>query len=102
MHPLVLATITHALTDWIAAHGVYAVFLVMAADALLPAGGELTMLVAGALAGGALADRPVAIFGHALSSGLQAYLVLAAAGTLGYLAGALAGWALGRWGGRPL
>jgi membrane protein DedA with SNARE-associated domain len=83
-------------------HGVIAVFVIMAIDAVLPAGGELTMLVAGAVAGGALAGHHPSLFGHVLAGGLESYLVLAVAGTLGYLVGAVAGWALGRWGGRPL
>jgi membrane protein DedA with SNARE-associated domain len=97
----VLASITQTLTDAVSRDGVYAVFALMAIDALLPAGGELTMLVAGALAGGALGAGP-ALFGHTLSTGLESFLVFVAAGTLGYLAGALVGWGLGHWGGRPL
>ena len=50
MHHLVLASVTSSLTDWIGRHGAYAVFVIMAIDAVLPAGGELTMLYAGALA----------------------------------------------------
>jgi membrane protein DedA with SNARE-associated domain len=102
MTHLVLASITTSLTDWIGRNGVYAVFLIMAVDAVLPAGGELTMLYAGALAGGAIAGHHPIVFGHVLHHGLEAYVVLALAGTLGYLAGAVGGWAIGRWGGRPL
>jgi membrane protein DedA with SNARE-associated domain len=102
MGHLVLASITTTLTDWIARNGVYAVFVIMAIDAILPAGGELTMLYAGALASGAIAGQDAVFFGHTLSQGLEAYAVLALAGTIGYLVGSLAGWALGRWGGRPL
>ena len=94
--------ITQALTDWIAHHGVYAVFVVMAIDALLPAGGELTMLVAGALAAGAIANSDPVLLGHTLSAGFGSYVVLSLAGTLGYLLGSLVGWAIGRRGGRPL
>jgi membrane protein DedA with SNARE-associated domain len=101
MHALHLASITQTLTSSVGRHGAYAVFAVMAVDAVLPAGGELTMLVAGALAGGALAAHPV-LLGHTLPTGGESYVALSLAGTLGYLAGALAGWALGRWGGRPL
>jgi membrane protein DedA with SNARE-associated domain len=93
---------TAQVTDWIAAHGVAAVFLLMAVDAVLPAGGELVMLFAGALAAGAVSDARVTLFGHALSSGLESYVVLVAAGTLGYVAGSLAGWELGVRGGRGL
>jgi membrane protein DedA with SNARE-associated domain len=81
---------THV-THWIAAHGLVAVFVLMAIDAVLPAGGELVMLFAGALAAGAIAG------GHGPSL-VAAILV----GALGYLAGSLAGWALGRAGGRAL
>src|SRR3954447_20722272 len=102
MHALVLGSITQTLTDWIAQHGAYAIFAIMAVDAVLPAGGELTMLVAGAVAGGAGAGQDPVFFGHTLPTGLPSYVVLSLAGTLGYLAGSLFGWALGRCGGRPL
>ncbi len=90
------------MTGWIADHGVYAVFVLMAVDALLPVGGELIMLYAGALAGGAIAGAHVTLFGATLSSGTEAFVVLALAGSLGYLAGALLGWEIGRRGGRTL
>ena len=96
------ASITTTLTDQVTAHGILAIFAIMAVDAVFPAGGELTMLVAGAVAGGALAGAHPSLFGHALSGGLETYVVLAIAGTLGYLAGSLIGWGVGRWGGRPL
>jgi membrane protein DedA with SNARE-associated domain len=79
------------LTRAVLAHGLLAVAILMAIDALLPVGGELVMLFAGALAAGAIA-------GHSGPS-LVAVIV---AGALGYLAGSLAGWALGRVGGRAL
>jgi membrane protein DedA with SNARE-associated domain len=101
MHGLMLASITQTITDWIAQHGAYAVFIIMAIDAVLPAGGELTMLVAGALAGGAFAHHPV-LLGHTVPTGVEGYIVLSLAGTLGYLVGSLFGWAVGYWGGRPL
>jgi membrane protein DedA with SNARE-associated domain len=101
-HPLVLASITSQLTSWIGHHGAYAVFAIMALDALLPVGGELTMLVAGALAAGAIAGEHPVLLGHTMQTGLESYVVLALAGTLGYLAGSLVGWAIGRWGGRSL
>jgi membrane protein DedA with SNARE-associated domain len=102
MHTLVLASITQTLTDWVGRHGAYAIFVIMAVDAVFPAGGELTMLVAGVLAGGALASQQPVLLGHTLPTGLESYVVLSLAGTLGYLVGALLGWALGRWGGRTL
>src|SRR5690242_3885511 len=82
---------TAHLTTWIAEHGLVAVFVLMAIDAVLPAGGELVMLFGGALAAGAIA-------GHTGPS-LPAVI---ATGTLGYLFGSLVGWTLGRVGGRPL
>jgi membrane protein DedA with SNARE-associated domain len=101
-HGIVLASLTGQLTSWIGHHGAYAVFAIMALDALLPVGGELTMLYAGALAAGAIAGQQPVLLGHELQTGLESYVVLAAAGTLGYLVGSLVGWGLGRWGGRPL
>ena len=101
-HGLILASLTGQLTSWIGHHGAYAVFAIMALDALFPVGGELTMLYAGALAAGAIAGQHPVLFGHELQTGLESYLVLAVAGTLGYLFGALVGWAIGRWGGHAL
>src|SRR4051794_41844695 len=74
----------------------------MAIDALLPAGGEFVMLYAGALAAGAIAGHGPMLFGTELQAGLEAYLILSLAGTLGYLLGALAGWAIGARGGQAL
>jgi membrane protein DedA with SNARE-associated domain len=99
---LVLASLTSQLTSWIGHHGAYAVFTIMAIDALLPVGGELTMLYAGALAAGAIAGQQPVLLGHELQTGLESYLVLSLAGTLGYLLGSLVGWAIGRWGGHTL
>src|SRR4051794_17782553 len=82
---------TAQITNWIADHGLAAIFVLMAIDAVLPAGGELVMLFGGALAAGAIA-------GH---HGPSLFAVIVA-GTLGYLAGSCAGWALGRRGGTPL
>jgi membrane protein DedA with SNARE-associated domain len=96
-----VASITGQLTDFVGNHGVYAVFVLMAIDAVLPAGGEIVMLYAGALASGALAQHAVA-FGHQLHPGLEAYIVLALAGTFGYLFGSLVGWAIGVRGGHLL
>jgi membrane protein DedA with SNARE-associated domain len=93
---------TGQLTAWVGQHGVYAVFGLMAVDALLPVGGELVMLYAGALAAGAVAAHHPVLFGTPLHTGTEAYVVLALAGTLGYLVGALAGWAIGHLGGRSL
>src|SRR3954465_6898809 len=82
---------TSHLTHWIAAHGLLAVFVLMAVDAVLPAGGELVMLVGGALAAGAIAG-----------AGAPPLAEVIAAGAAGYLTGSLGGWALGRYGGQAL
>jgi membrane protein DedA with SNARE-associated domain len=98
----VLASLTSHLTSSIAHHGVYAVFALMALDALLPVGGELIMLYAGALSAGAIAGQHAQVFGTHLATGIESYVVLALAGSLGYLAGALVGWTIGARGGRAL
>jgi membrane protein DedA with SNARE-associated domain len=98
----VAASLTGQITSWVGQHGAYAVFAIMAVDALLPAGGELTMLYAGALAAGAIPGAEPVLVGHTLETGFESYVVLALAGTLGYLLGSLVGWAIGRWGGHAL
>ena len=97
-----VAGVTSTLTSLIGNHGVYAVFLLMALDAVFPAASELVMVYAGALAAGAFSGQHVVLFGHRFSSGFSAYLVMALSGAAGYLVGAIAGWAIGRYGGRPL
>ena len=94
----VTGSITSAIGDW----GLYAVFLLMALDAVFPAASELVMLYAGVLASGAIAGQSVTLFGDTISSGFWAYVAMALAGTVGYLVGAIVGWALGLYGGRPL
>jgi membrane protein DedA with SNARE-associated domain len=86
-------------TSFLAQHGVWAVFLLMALDALFPAFSELVMVYGGALASGALA-HDLEVFGTP-ASGFDAYLAIALAGTIGYLVGALVGWGIGHYGGRP-
>ena len=101
-HPM-LASITSTFTSQIASHGAYAVFLLMLIDAVFPAASELVMLYAGAVAAGVLASaHHVAVFGVKIGFGIGAFIVMALAGTLGYFAGSLIGWAIGRYGGRPL
>jgi membrane protein DedA with SNARE-associated domain len=97
-----VAGVTSHLTSLIGNHGLYAVFLLMAIDAVLPAASELVMVYAGALAAGAFAGQHVDIFGARISSHAWAYVAMALAGTLGYLVGSIGGWALGLYGGRPL
>lgn len=74
----------------------------MAFDALLPFSGELVMLYAGVLAAGAIAGADLTFLGIHPGTGAETYILLALAGTLGSLAGALLGWAIGVRGGRPL
>ena len=100
---MLVASVSASFTSQIANHGVYAVFGLMAVDAVFPAFSELVMLYAGAVAAGAFsAANGVTLFGSRIGFGAGAFVALALAGTLGYLAGSLVGWAIGRWGGRPL
>jgi membrane protein DedA with SNARE-associated domain len=94
--------ITSSLTSLIGDHGLYAVFLLMLVDAVLPAASELVMVYGGALAASAFAGQHVTLFGDRISSHAWGYVAIALAGTIGYLIGSILGWALGRYGGRPL
>ena len=89
------------MTHFVTSHGVYAVFALMAIDAVFPAASELVMVVGGALAAGVFSHR-LSLFGAHVSSGAEAYVVISLAGTLGYFVGALIGWWIGIRGGRPL
>jgi len=91
-----------SLTSFVGDHSVYAIFLLMAAAAVVPAASELVMIYAGALASGAFPDAHVVLFGHTVESTGWAYVTVALAGTLGNTLGAAGGWAIGRYGGRPL
>ena len=98
-----LAGISSSLTSQVASHGVYAVFLLMAIDAVFPAASELVMVYAGAVAAGVFSSaHHVSVFGATIGFGGGAYVVMALAGTLGYLVGAIIGWWVGLRGGRPL
>lgn len=96
-----MGEITQAVTDAVGDYGLYAVFLLMLVDAVLPAASEIVMLYAGAVAAGAFAGQTVTLFGERIESTPWAYVAMAAAGTIGYLGGSTLGWALGRYGGRP-
>jgi membrane protein DedA with SNARE-associated domain len=98
----ILSHITDAITAAIGDHGVYAVFLLMLVDAVLPAASELVMVYAGALAAGAFADEHVTLFGERIQSEFWGFVTMVSAGTLGYTLGAIGGWAIGFYGGRPL
>jgi membrane protein DedA with SNARE-associated domain len=97
----ILSAITDALTELIGDHGIYAVFLLMFVDAVLPAASELVMVYAGAVAAGAFAGQSVVLFGEPIESDLWAYVAMASAGALGYILGSIAGWGIGYYGGRP-
>ena len=99
---MVVASLTSSITKAIGDYGVYAVFGLMAIDAVFPVASEVVMAYGGALAGGAFAGQHVSLFGADIHDGFRAYLAIAVAGTLGYLGGALVGWAIGDFGGRPL
>jgi membrane protein DedA with SNARE-associated domain len=95
----VIASITSSVTSHVGSQGVYAVFILMAVDAVFPAASEIVMLYAGAVAAGVFSSaHHVSLFGAHIGFGFGAFVVLALAGTLGYLAGAIAGWAIGLYG----
>jgi membrane protein DedA with SNARE-associated domain len=94
--------VTDALTSLIGDYGLYAVFLLMAIDAVFPAASELVMVYGGALAAAAFSGQHVELFGTRIDSHAWAYVAIALAGTIGYLLGAIGGWAIGLYGGRPL
>jgi membrane protein DedA with SNARE-associated domain len=99
----VLAGITSTFESHIATQGAYAVFILMAIDAVFPAASEVVMLYAGAVAAGVFpGTHHVSLFGAKVGFGIGAFIVMALAGTLGYFAGALIGWWIGLRGGRPL
>jgi membrane protein DedA with SNARE-associated domain len=99
----VLASITSTFESHVATQGAYAVFVLMAIDAVFPAASEVVMLYAGAVAAGVFpGTHHVSLFGAKVGFGIGAFIVMALAGTLGYFAGALIGWWIGLRGGRPL
>jgi membrane protein DedA with SNARE-associated domain len=99
----VLASISSSFTSQVASHGAYAVFVLMAIDAVFPAASELVMLYAGAVAAGVFSSaHNVSLFGAKIGFGAGAFVVMALAGTLGYLVGSIIGWWVGLRGGRRL
>ena len=96
-----LTDITTWVTSLIGDYGLYAVFGLMLIDAVFPAASEVVMVYAGAVASGAFADQSITLFGYEFDSGISAYAAVATAGTVGYLIGAIGGWALGDYLGRP-
>lgn len=100
---MLLASVSSSFTAQVASHGAYAVFALMVLDSLFPAASELVMLYGGAVAAGAFASaHHVTLFGAKIGFGAGAFVVLALAGTLGYLVGSMIGYAIGYFGGRPL
>ncbi|MGH2933788.1 MAG: DedA family protein [Gaiellaceae bacterium] len=100
---MLLASVSSSFTSQVASHGAYAVFGLMAVDALFPAASELVMLYAGAVAAGAFTSvHHISLFGGKIGFGAGAFVVMAVAGTLGYFVGALVGWGIGRIGGHVL
>jgi membrane protein DedA with SNARE-associated domain len=98
----VLASLTSSVTTFIGDYGLYAVFLLMVVDAVLPAASELVMLYAGAVAAGAFSGQHVVLFGERIDSHFWAYVAMSLAGVLGNTVGSLIGWGIGAYGGRPL
>ena len=97
----ILSGLTDAVTSAIGDYGLYAVFGLMALDAVFPAASEVVMVYAGALAAGAFTNQDVVLFGTTIDEGWEAYVAVALAGTIGYTIGAIVGWAIGLYGGRP-
>jgi membrane protein DedA with SNARE-associated domain len=93
--------VTETFTSVVGDHGLYAVFVLMLLDAVLPAASELVMVYSGALAAGAFAGQNVTVFGERIESGWWAFVAMALAGTIGYTVGSILGWAIGLYGGRP-
>lgn len=96
-----LSGITDLLTTVVGDYGLYAVFGLMLIDAVFPAASELVMVYSGAVAAGAFAGQDVVLLGASFEHGFPAYLAMALSGTVGYTAGAVLGWAIGDYGGRP-
>ena len=97
----ILSTITDTLTEIVGDHGIYAVFVLMLVDAVLPAASELVMVYAGAVAAGAFVGQNVVVFGEHIESEPWAYAAMAMSGGVGYVLGSILGWAIGYYGGRP-
>jgi membrane protein DedA with SNARE-associated domain len=85
-------------TSFIGDHGIYAVFALMVAAAVVPAASELVMIYAGSLA----ATGHVTVFGSRVTTAAWVFVAVAVAGLLGNTLGAALGWVIGDYGGRPL
>lgn len=97
-----IASISDSVVRLVGDHGAYAVFALMALDALFPAFSEGVLIYAGALAAGVFAGQHVVVLGHAVGPGAGALAVMGLAANFGYLGGSLVGWAAGASAGRAL
>jgi membrane protein DedA with SNARE-associated domain len=97
----ILSEITDLLTTVVGDYGLYAVFFLMLLDAVFPAASEAVMVYGGAVAAGAFPGQEVKLGSWTLEPGLEAYLGIALAGTIGYTIGSIIGWWVGLRGGRP-
>lgn len=95
-----LASLTSSVTSFVGDHGLYAVFLLMFVDAVLPAASELVMVSSGALAAGVISTN-LSVPGGEISEPFWIFFTLSLAGTIGYTLGSVAGWAIGLYAGRP-
>jgi membrane protein DedA with SNARE-associated domain len=86
-------------TSWLAHYGVFAIFILMAVDAVFPAASELVMVYGGALASGALVHEMHIAGWH--TTGFAAYVAVVVAGVAGFQLGSIVGWWIGIRGGRP-
>jgi len=93
--------VTSSVTTFIGDHGLYAIFGLMFVAAVFPTASELVMLYAGALASGAFASAQVTAFGHRIDTPAWAYLAVAVTGLVANTIGAVGGWTIGAFGGRP-
>ena len=99
---MLLASLSGSLTTFIGDHGLYAVFVLMLLDSVLPAASELVMLYAGVARLGRAAGpgrRPLRAPDRLPLLGLRRD---ATAGVAGQTVGSIIGWAIGLYGGRPL
>jgi membrane protein DedA with SNARE-associated domain len=100
---VLVASVSATFTSQVSHHGVYAVFGLLALGAVFPAASELVALVGGAVAAGVFSGATgISILGAHVGFGAGAYVAVALAATIGYLAGGLVGWLVGRFGGREL
>lgn len=74
---MLVASLTHSITQFVGANGIYAVFVLMLVDAVFPAASELVMVYAGALASGATGGAHLVLFGSRIHDHTAGYLAIA-------------------------